>query len=152
MHACRCKRRITVTTRKIAVFFYGLFMDMSLLHHRGLVPSHPQIACLDGYDIAIGDRATLVAHAEAQVYGVVISLTHMEIDTLYAEPSVADYRPEAVLVTLGNGCQVPALCYNLPQIVMGTQHNTAYALKLLELAQTLGFPRSYLDRLQGLAQ
>ena len=135
----------------MAVFFYGLFMDMSLLQQRGLAPSHPQVASLDGYDIVIGDRATLVPHAEARIYGIVTGLTHADIDTLYTEASVRDYRPEAVLVTREDGSQVPALCYTLPQVT-GTGRNTAYAVKLLELEKALAFPGAYLATLQRLTQ
>jgi len=56
-----------VTSRQVDIFLYGLFMDMDVLQQRGLDPSHPQVASLDGYDIVIGDRATLVPHAEARV-------------------------------------------------------------------------------------
>ncbi len=110
------KAETDVTERSIAVFFYGLFMDMSVLQQRGLDPRNPQAASLDGYDIEIRDRATLVPHAEARVYGIVTGLTHVEIDTLYAEPGVLEYRPEAVVVILGDGRQVPAPCYNLLQV------------------------------------
>ena len=139
-----------MTERKVAVFFYGLFMDMGLLQQRGLAPSHPQVASLDGYDIVIGDRATLVPHAAARVYGIVTGLTHVEIDTLYAEPSVRDYRPEAVVVTREDGRQVPALCYILPHVA-DAPRNTTYAVQLLALAKTLAFPGVYLDTLQRLA-
>jgi hypothetical protein len=140
-----------VTERKVNVFFYGLFMDMGLLQQRGLAPSQPQVAWLDGYDIAIHERATLLVNAAERVYGIVTGLTHAEIDMLYAEPSVLEYRPEAVLVTLEDAHQVPALCYNLPQ-VSGTHRNTAYADRLLEVARRLAFPAAYLDKLQRLTQ
>jgi Gamma-glutamyl cyclotransferase, AIG2-like len=140
-----------VTERKVNVFFYGLFMDMDLLQQRGLAPSNPQVACLDGYDIESRDRATLILNAAERVYGMVTGLTHEEIGTLYAEPSVLDYRPEAVLVTLEDDRQVPALCYNLPNVT-GSRRNTAYAVRLLEVAKTLAFPGEYLDKLRRLAQ
>ena len=140
-----------MTERKVAVFLYGLFMDMDGLQQRGFAPSHPQVASLDGYEIVIGDRATLVPHAAARVYGIVTGLTHADIDTLYADTSVRDYRPEAVLVTREDGRQVPALCYILPQVT-GIGRNTTYAVKLLELAKTLAFPGAYLATLRRLTQ
>ena len=140
-----------MTERKVHVFFYGLFMDMDLLLQRGLAPSNPQVAYLDGYDIEIRDRATLIRNAAERVYGMLAGLTHEEIDTLYTEPSVRDYRPEAVVVTLEDARQVPALCYNLPQPA-DARRNTAYAVRLLEVAKTLAFPGEYLDKLRRLAQ
>src|SRR5262245_41478751 len=75
-----------VTPRTVDVFFYGLFMDMGLLQ-RGLHPSRPQVACLDGYAMVIGNRATLMPNAKARVYGIVTGLIFADIDTLYAEPN-----------------------------------------------------------------
>ena len=144
------KAEIHVTPRTVDIFFYGLFMDMGLLQQRGLHPSHPQVASLDGYALVIADRATLIPSAEARVYGIVTGLTSADIDTLYAEPSVRDYRPEAVLVTREDGRQVPALCYTLPSVA-DTPRNTSYAVRLLALAKTLAFPGIYLDTLQRLA-
>jgi hypothetical protein len=137
--------------QKVQVFFYGLFMDIGLLQQRGLAPSPPQVACLDGYAIDIRERATVIRNAAEQVYGIVTELTHEEIGTLYADPSVREYRPEAVVVTLEDARQVPALCYTLPQVT-GVRRNTAYAVKLLEVAQALAFPGAYLEKLQRLAQ
>ena len=93
----------------------------------------------------------LVPHAAARVYGIVTGLTHADIDTLYADASVRDYRPEAVLVTREDGRQVPALCYTLPTVT-GSHRNTTYAVKLLELAKALAFPGGYLDTLHKLTQ
>jgi hypothetical protein len=42
------KAKTHVIPRTVDVFFYGLFMDMGLLQQRGLHPSHPQVASLDG--------------------------------------------------------------------------------------------------------
>jgi len=135
------KAKTHVTPRTIDIFLYGLFMDMDLLQQRGLHPRHPQVASLDSYDIVIGDRATLIPRAEARIYGIVTSLTFADIDALYAEPSVRDYRPEAVLVTREDGRQVPALCYTLPSVA-DAPRNTTYAVQLLALAKTLALPRS----------
>ena len=82
---------------------------------------------------------------------MVTGLTHEEIGRLYADPSVRDYRPEAVLVTLADARQVPAWCYNSPQVT-GSRRNMGYAVRLVEVAKTLAFPGDYLDRLQRLAQ
>jgi hypothetical protein len=81
----------------------------------------------------------------------VMELTHKDIGTRYAELSVRDDRPEAVLVTLADARQVPAWCDTLPRVT-GSRRNTGYALRLVDVAQTLAFPGAYLDRLQRLAQ
>ena len=81
------KAKTHVPPRTVDIFFYGLFMDMGLLQQRGLHPSRPQVACLDGYAMVIGNRATLMPNAKARVYGIVTGLTFADIDTLYAEPN-----------------------------------------------------------------
>jgi hypothetical protein len=96
MYVVEVKRRPTVTAEHVNIFFCGLFMNMGLLQQRGLVPRNPQVARLEGYDIDIRERATLIRKAAARVYGIVTELTHADIDTLYSDPSVRDCRPEAV--------------------------------------------------------
>jgi hypothetical protein len=44
----------------VTVFFYGLFMDESLLASRGLSPSKAIVGYVNGYRLRIGRRATLV--------------------------------------------------------------------------------------------
>jgi hypothetical protein len=139
-----------MTERKIDIFFYGLFMDMALLNQRGVNPIDPRLACLEGFRIEIQDRATLIPDFAERVYGIVAGLTHEEIRTLYAEPSLQDYHSEAVLVTVGED-HLPALCFNLTQVT-SSPRNTAYAAKLFELARKLSFPEAYLDKLQKLTQ
>jgi hypothetical protein len=151
LRVCQVKRRPTVTAEHVNIFFYGLFMDMGMLQQRGLTPHNPQVARLDGYDLDIRERATLIRKAGARVYGIVTALTHEEIATLYADPSVRDYRPEAVAVTLADGRQMPAWCFTLPQVT-GAHRNTAYAVRLAEVAKALAFPGDYVERLQRLAQ
>jgi hypothetical protein len=151
LQVCQVKQRPTLAAEYVNVIFYGLFMDMGLLQPRGLAPRHPQVARLDGYEIDICDRATLIRHATASVYGIVTGLTHKDLGTLYADPSVRDDRPEAVVVIQADARQVPAWCDTLPQVT-GARRNTVYVVRLLEVAKTLAFPGDYLDRLQRLAQ
>jgi hypothetical protein len=63
--------------------------------------------------LEIRDRATLISKAGECVYGMVIGLTYPEIDELYADASVAAYRPEAEIAVLEDGIwfRPPALIY-----------------------------------------
>jgi hypothetical protein len=58
----------------VAVFFYGLFMDASVLASKGINPSRATIGHVDGYSLRIGRRATLVPDAGNRAYGVLMSL------------------------------------------------------------------------------
>lgn len=77
-----------------AIFFYGLFMDISLLQEKGLAPSEPVMAYVDGFGLRIGERATLVKEENERVYGLIVTLSSKDLVSLYGESSVADYVPE----------------------------------------------------------
>lgn len=136
-----------MTSRRISVFFYGLFMDEDLLRARGVQPTSFQQACVRGFALRIGQRATLVPVSDARAYGLLMELSHDEIERLYAEPSVSMYRPEAVIAELANGVQVPALCFNLQIAPLPGESNDEYAQKLRGLARRLGLPADYVDRI-----
>lgn len=96
------------------VFFYGLFMDESLLATKGIEPSEVILGFVDGYGLRIGERATLVRRPDSRAYGAMMDITPSEATKLYAEESVADYVPESVIVELMDGTRVEATCYILP--------------------------------------
>ena len=129
------------------VFFYGLFMDESLLTTKGIEPSEVKLGFVDGYGLRIGERATLVRRPDSRAYGAMMDIDPSDATTLYAEESVADYVPEPVLVELMDGTKIEASCYNLPgDKVTGT--NKKYAASLLDVATKLGFPDFYLDQIK----
>jgi hypothetical protein len=130
--------------RRIDVFFYGLFMDESLLRGKRIEPQQRRLARLENFRLVIGARATLVPYPDETVYGVIFSLTHAEIDSLYADASVNVYRPEAVICTVANE-RIPALCFNLPIAPAALERNPEYAAKLKELAARIGLPDEYIS-------
>src|SRR5262245_20927100 len=136
-----------MTLRRISVFFYGLFMDEELLRQKGIEPTRPRQACVRGFALRIGQRATLVPVSDGRAYGMLMELSHAEIERLYAEPSVSMYRPEAVVAEVAHGVQVPALCFNLQVAPQPGESNDAYAQKLRDLARRLGLPPDYIDRI-----
>ena len=129
------------------VFFYGLFMDENLLVKKGIAAKHAVVGYVDGFRLRIGERATLQRSAGARTYGVMMEVSANEVRELYAESSVSDYVPESVTVELINGNITEATCYNLPSNkVTGT--NKRYAEALLELANQLGLPETYLGQIR----
>ena len=138
-----------MSASEVAVFFYGLFMDESLLAAKGVHPTARSIGYVDGYVLIIGNRATLVPAAEGRAHGVLMKLTPEEVEILYSDRSVADYASEPVVVTISEGTRVPAVCYNLPATKLaGT--NPEYAADLLALAVRLGLPESYLGHIRSM--
>jgi Gamma-glutamyl cyclotransferase, AIG2-like len=131
--------------RRIEVFFYGLFMDQELLKGKGIQPIDVRLAAVSGLRLRIGARAALVSAPDAEVHGVLMKLTHAELDKLYSEPSVQAYRPEPVLAVASDGATVAALCYNLPEPPGSGERTPEYAAKLRALAQRIGLPNDYVS-------
>ena len=130
--------------RRVDVFFYGLFMDAGLLRAQGFDPRDPRLASVAGRALLLGARATLVPASAGRVHGMVMALSHAEIDRLYAEPSVAAYRAEPDVADLKDGGSVAALCFNLPEAPPIGASNPEYAAKLVVVAQRLGLPEEYI--------
>jgi hypothetical protein len=79
---------------------------------------------------------------------MLMALSHAELDRLYAEPSVAAYRPEPVQANLADGTQVAALCFNLPEAPPADQRNPDYAARLQAVARGLALPESYIANIR----
>jgi len=134
-----------MSARRINGFFYGLFMDVAVLRNNGAMPADPRPAYVEDFALRIGQRATLIQSAGARAYGMLIALTHSELEHLYNAPGLDHYRPEAVLARLLSGGALPALCYNLraePQI---DEKNPDYVLRLQCVLRELDFPSEYVD-------
>ncbi len=132
------------------VFFYGLFMDESLLASKDVYPTESTIGYVDGFCLHIGKRATLLPKANGRAYGVLMKITSEDAAALYSEQSVADYVAEPVVVKLPGDIQVSAVCYNLAAASLAGA-NSEYAAALLTLATKLGLPESYLRQIRNSA-
>jgi Gamma-glutamyl cyclotransferase, AIG2-like len=137
-----------MNSRSVNVFFYGLFMDAEALRAKGFHSIDSRQAKVSGMALRIGRRATLIPDPAKCVHGFAIGLSHEEVDRLYAEPSVAAYRPEAVIAQLVDGSCIPALCFNLPPSDETAEVNPEYAKKLRVVADRLGLPADYIASIQ----
>ena len=135
--------------RRVDGFFYGLFMDVAVLRDSGVVPTSPRRAYVDDFALRIGNRATLIASPGARAYGMLIALTHSELDHLYRAPGLDQYRPEAVMAKLMEGGSVAALCYNLVVEPRADERNLEYAGRLQRTLRDLGFPPTYIESVTG---
>ena len=129
--------------RTVEIFFYGLFMDVELLRQQKLAPRHPRRAFVDGFEIRIGARASLVPAAGARAYGMLMGLAPADIAQLYRSPGLEPYMPEAILARTMDGEAVPALCYNLAEPPGPAERNAAYAARLRAVLAALEFPEDY---------
>jgi len=134
--------------RRIDAFFYGLFMDESILRQSGVTPVNPRRAYVSDFALRIGQRATLVPSAAAQAFGMLVALTHTDLEMLYKAPGLEQYRPEAVVAHTLEGLPVPALCYNLRETPGPGEGNPEYAKRLRNVLSALDFPRAYIDSIQ----
>src|SRR6267378_8418856 len=116
--------------RRIDAFFYGLFMDSDILRESNVTPFKPRRAYVDDFALRIGQRATLLPSTGARAYGMLVALTHLELERLYAAPGLDQYRPEAVLAQPLGGQPSPALCYNLREAPRPDERNPEYAVRL----------------------
>ena len=131
--------------RQIYVFFYGLFMDVRVLRQAGMKPSNFRRAYVADFALRIGNRATLAPSPGARAHGMLIALTHAELERLYGAPGLEAYRPEAVIAHPSESEAVPALCYNLVQAPEPHEQNPEYAMRLKSVLQDLGFPVEYVE-------
>ena len=135
------------------IFFYGLFMDRSLLAEKGLHPEPVGAAVLHDYRIHIGARATLLASASSRTYGIVMKLSDHEARALYSEATVREYKRESVQVELlGSNEVVEAFCYNLPRELALAGANPAYANELSRLAEALHFDSAYVREIAAFGE
>lgn len=135
------------------IFFYGLFMDRSLLVKKGFHTKVVGPAVLRDYRIHIGERATLLQSASSCAYGIVMELAEEEARTLYSEPSVREYIPERVQVELlDTGETVEAYCYNLPRELVQAGANPAYATELSRLVEALEFDSAYVQEISAFGE
>ena len=137
-----------MSARQVDAFFYGLFMDVEVLRQSGAKPANPRRAYVAEFALRIGQRATLVPSPGARAYGMLIALTHAELERLYSAPGLEHYRPEGVLAQPIEGIAVPALCYNLLQAPDSHERNPDYALRLKSVLTKLGFPGDYVASIE----
>jgi hypothetical protein len=136
-----------MNSEEITAFFYGLFMDESLLASKGVIPSKATVGYVDGYGLRLGRRATLAPDDANRAYGVLMTLRADDVRALYSDESVADYVSESVSVVLPDGTVESAVCYNLPKRKLEGA-NPEYANSLLILAGKLGLPDDYLQQIR----
>ncbi len=130
-----------------SVFFYGLFMDEALLRAKGMNPSKPILAFVDGFGLRIGERATLIKSGGERAYGSIMSLSDQELSMLYGDKSVADYIPENITAITENKKSINAISYNLPLEKLSGQ-NKQYAESLAIVAKKVGLPPEYISEIQ----
>ena len=130
-----------------AIFFYGLFMDPQVLEEKECHPVNVTRACLPGYQLKIGERATLLASPGSRCYGTVIELADSEVRKLYQDESVKDYKPLDVEAVYMDGGAIQAVSYVLP-VEKLSGSNSEYAKSLARVAMKLELPDEYVAEIE----
>lgn len=119
------------------VFFYGLYMDRDILEQKGVQPRNPRLARADNFELRIGNKATLLRAPGKEAYGIVYSLMHSEINTLYWGSGLDEYAAEALLVET-EGQETPVLCCILIEPPGEEESNQEYQQRLEYVMKRLG--------------
>ncbi|ADG93697.1 conserved hypothetical protein [Arcobacter nitrofigilis DSM 7299] len=122
------------------VFFYGLYMDEEILKNKNVEPRNKRVAFANDYQLRIGNMATLLRKKDSQAYGLVYSLTHDEIDTLYKKSGLTDYISESILVELDDGSKIATLCCILLNEPSSNESNPEYFKKLKLCMESYNLP------------
>jgi cation transport regulator ChaC len=136
--------------RGVWTFFYGSFMNPRVLARAGVRPATPRRGRLDGWDIEIRPRATLVPSKRHSVYGILAKVTHADLRKLYVKDwfGFGAYLPEAVMVSDRQRRRVPAMCYIAWRRGEG-RPTQEYLDKVVATAVKYKFPHSYIERLRS---
>jgi len=139
--------------RRVWTFFYGSFMNPEVLAKADVRPTEAQMGRLDGWDIKIAPRATLVPAGAKSVFGILAKLTHTDLEKLYIKDwfGFGIYLPEAVLVADAAERPVPALSY-IAWEMEGGSPSPEYIQKVVTVAQHFKFPDWYIDRVKSFAR
>ncbi len=122
-------------------------MDPEILKEKECHPLNVALACLPGYQLRIGERATLLADPDTRCYGTVIELAESEVGKLYQHESVKDYEPLNVEAAYMNGAVVKAVSYVLPVEKLAGS-NSEYARSLAGVAKKLKLPEEYIAEIE----
>ena len=62
-------------------------MDRQVLEGKGIHPIEVRVAAVPGYSLRIGARAALVPDPAAEVHGVLMKLSHSDLDQVPLSPA-----------------------------------------------------------------
>jgi hypothetical protein len=138
-----------MTEPTVRTFLYGSYMNLNILGNMRVRPSHVEVARLRGFDIRIAPHANLIVSERDLVYGILVSVTHHDLDRLYGRTEAvlgSAYHAEGVLVETLHGSWRPAMCY-ISHTMRPSTPSADYVASVVEAALQHGFPAWYVDRI-----
>ena len=124
-----------VPTETVAIFFYGLHMDVETLRQKGIIALEPRVAYAMGRRVVLRSKAMLVASEGDRAAGVVCRMSTTDIQRLYQD--ITGYEQIALAVKVG-ATTITAVCmvHRAPQL--SDPVDDLYAGKLKEIYRQLG--------------
>jgi hypothetical protein len=144
---------MSTTFKKVDVFFYGTFMNPTVLADLGVMVDKMEPAKVEGFELYIRPRANLTRAEQSSAYGGLAATTHEDLDRLYnslRKSYGVNYLPEPVLVETLDGQQRPALCYIAPEM-RESQAPRELIDRLASCVRGLGLPEWYARHVESFA-
>jgi AIG2-like family len=141
-------------TETVWGFFYGSYINLSVLAEVNLEPRDVEVARLLGWAIRIRPLANIYPSERDVVFGILGRVTHAELGRLYqhAEHVLGGvYLPRPVMVERRDGSLRTALCFVASSMTEAAP-DAAYVARIVGPATELGFPDWYVDHLQHFAE
>jgi len=91
-------------------------MDDDVLRSAGIEANGPRRGFVEDVELRIGEPATIILRANERAYGMVYRMPHSDIDKLYGQTGLEDYKPEGVLVNTFDGDSFAGFVLQLAQI------------------------------------
>lgn len=139
---------------KVWVFFYGSYINRSVLAEADLRPDRVEVASVAGFALRIGPRANMVPQPFGAVHGILATASHAELHRLYTEHAKGKlgetYLPEAILAVDAAGRPQPALTYLCHDMAAGPA-DPAYVERIAGPAEAYGFPDDYVATIRRFA-
>ena len=133
-------------TDPVRVFFYGGLINPEVMTRVGLPQREQIVAAVPGFQIRIEPWVTLQPCPLSTCYGVVMPVSHQELEAVYAKLAVP-YFPYPVIAQTADTA-IAALTY-LAGPMERRVADEAHIAPLLSAAEGLNFPGWYLNEIRS---
>jgi hypothetical protein len=122
-------------------------MDREFLRTLGVVPKTFETAELKNWSITFSPLATIIQSKGDSVYGAVAELSQTQAQTLYSREDMKPYHPVNIEVATKRDTRIPVQTY-ISKPNAGQNPSVEYLQRVIQAAESLGFPQAYLAKLR----
>jgi hypothetical protein len=142
---------LTAAPTRIWVFFYGTIMNPLVMKEFGVTVTDVLPAKVNGFDITVAPRPTLIRSDRDSVFGSIMRVSHEDLTTIYSgleKNFGVIYRPEAVLAVTLDGALRAVLCYIALTMAAAAPH-PEFLKQLARCVRTMGHPEWYAAHIEA---